>query len=64
MAGAAGKKNRAKERRLMKGFNLAATGGTTAVGGGPPGRGSTGGAGTPGSIGKYPECIIPNKLVC
>ena len=52
MAGAAGKKNRAKERRLMKGFNLAATGGTTAVGGGPPGRGSTGGAGTPGSIGK------------
>ena len=42
--GAAGKKNRQKERRLMKGFNLAAAGGTGNVGGG---RGSV----TPGSTG-------------
>ena len=64
ITGAAGKKNRQKERRLMKGFNLATgAGGTGAVGGGPPVRGSTGGAATPGSIGKYPECISYNKLV-
>ena len=43
ISGAAGKKNRQKERRLMKGFNLAA-GGAGNVGGG---RGSV----TPGSAG-------------
>ena len=44
--GAAGKKNRQKERRLMKGFNLAqaSAGAAGAVGGG---RGPT----TPGSAG-------------
>ena len=33
--GAAGKKNRLKERRLMKGFNLSTSGLGTSVGGGP-----------------------------
>ena len=41
--GAAGKKNRLKERRLMKGFNLSTSGLGTSIGGaptGPPGSGN------------------------
>ena len=55
ISGAAGKKNRQKERRLMKGFNLASSG-TGAVG---ANRGNV----TPGSTGINPLFIIrANKI--